>query len=357
MKNPALSIIMPTYNRPDETKEMIESVIASTFGDWELIIVDDGSDKQTLSLLASYADTDKRIHLHQRTRLPKGAQTCRNTGFELSQGLYVIFFDSDDYVCPQCIGQRVMYMQQNPDVDFIVFPSASMDENGLHENTWCNNFGYCVNKDDIQAFASRRLPFVVWNNIYRRSSLKKHGICWDEQLKSFQDSDFNLATLLSGMKYRYAKQLPLFYYRIPLKRQGNTSIVGEMFAKSSHQQSHIYLTQKWLNTIPQHFGHKYDKYIYDGIIFIIRFHHENSHSWHMAHELCKIMKNYSQWMWIKLNIHTKLGELFQTILPPSKAFTLAFLPYKIRDWIKAKERIHRIKTIYYHNKKSNQHVP
>lgn len=348
MKHPVLSIVMPAYNRPCETRVMIDSIIASTFKDWELIIVDDGSDEPTLDLLKSYARYDSRIHLHHRHRMPKGAQTCRNIGMDLAQGEYIIFFDSDDYVCPPCLGQRVRYMQQRLDMDFAVFPSACMDEQGRHDDIWWHNFGYPVNADDVKAFASRRLPFVVWNNIYRRSSLMRHGIRWDEQLHSFQDSDLNLSTLLSGMKYAYATQLPQFYYRLPHKRRDHASIVNEMFVKGSHQQSHIYLTRKWLRMIPERYGHKYDRSLYDGIIFIIRFHHETSHSWYMAHELCDVLKGYSHRMWLKLYIHTMLGEALQTLLPPARAFTCAFLTYKVRDWLKAKTRIYRIRTIYRH---------
>lgn len=355
MTNTVLSIIMPTYNRPKETKVMVESIIANTFTRWELIIVDDGSNDETISLLQSYSQTDNRIKLHFRKVQPKGAQTCRNIGFKLASGKYIIFFDSDDYITPKCLAKRVEAIEQRPDLDFMVFPSASMDYKGLHETDWCNNFGHPVYTDDIEAIMSRRLPFVVWNNIYRRSSLEQNSITWDVRLHSFQDSDFNLSTLLSGMRYEYATEAPNFYYRIPNKNRGNASIVTEMYKKEMHLNSHVYLTRKWAMMLKQDKKSKYGNALYDGAIFIIRFHHETSNSWKAGYLLSPILKDFSYWMYLKLTIHIKIGEFLQKLISPRLSFTIAFITYKMRDWIKAKKRIRNVKLIYYsQHPKTNQ---
>lgn len=346
MTNTVLSIIMPSYNRPEELKVMVDSIIASTLSAWELIIVDDGSEEETMSLLKSYSQADSRIKLHPRKEEPKGAQTCRNLGVTLATGKYIIFFDSDDYITPECLARRVDTMEQHPELDFMVFPSASMDHNGLHETDWCNNYGYPVYSDDIEAIISRRLPFVVWNNIYRRSSLEQKSIKWDVQLHSFQDSDFNLSALLSGMRYGYATESPNFYYRIPDKNRNNASIVTEMYKKERHLNSHVYLTRKWTMILKEGKKGKYADALYDGAIFIIRFHHETSSSWKAGHLMCQVLKDYSYWMHMKLAFHIRLGEALQKFLSPRLSFTLAFLTYKMRDWIKAKKRIRKLKQIY-----------
>jgi hypothetical protein len=91
---------------------------------------------------------------------------------------------------------------------------------------------------------------------------------------------------------------------------------------------------------------KYADALYDGAIFIIRFHHETSSSWKAGHLLCQVVKDYSYWMHLKLAFHIRLGEKLQKILSPRLSFTLAFLTYKMRDWIKAKKRIRKLKQIY-----------
>ena len=90
---PVLSIVMPVFNHPTDLKEMIESVLANGFQDWELLAVDDGSEAETLSILQTYAEQDARIHFTPRQELPKGAPTCRNIGLRQAVGKYIIFFD------------------------------------------------------------------------------------------------------------------------------------------------------------------------------------------------------------------------------------------------------------------------
>lgn len=97
MNQPLVSIIIPTYNRAHLIGETLDSVLAQTYQNWECIVVDDGSTDGTAFLLAEYCKRDSRFQYHHRpnNRL-KGANACRNYGFELSKGEYVNWFDDDD---------------------------------------------------------------------------------------------------------------------------------------------------------------------------------------------------------------------------------------------------------------------
>jgi len=97
MNSPLVSIIIPTYNRAHLIGETLDSVLAQTYTNWECIVVDDGSADGTDKLLATYCEKDARFQYHNRpsNRL-KGANACRNIGFELSKGEYVNWLDSDD---------------------------------------------------------------------------------------------------------------------------------------------------------------------------------------------------------------------------------------------------------------------
>ena len=163
----SLSIIMPVFNHLDEVRTMIDSVLANDFQSWELLAVDDGSEEDTLQLLERYAEADSRIRVVRRDRQPKGAQTCRNIGLEMARGKFVIVFDSDDYIAPYCLRQRVEMMQKRPELDFMVFPSGVYVDNRFVTAPHPYDFGYRVAEDDVKMFASRRLPFIVWNNIYQ----------------------------------------------------------------------------------------------------------------------------------------------------------------------------------------------
>ena len=103
-KHPLLSIVIPVFNHPNLVKVMIDSILLNVFTDWELLVVDDGSDAFTLSFLNDLTRDDSRICLLHRGEKPKGAVTCRNIGMDAAQGSYIVFFDSDDYITPQCLG-------------------------------------------------------------------------------------------------------------------------------------------------------------------------------------------------------------------------------------------------------------
>ena len=96
---PKLSIVMPFYNPKEMVAEMLDSILANDYYDWELLAIDDGSTPETIGYLKHYEEDD-RIQFVRRTSEPKGAQTCRNMGLHLARGEYIIFFDSDDYVAP-----------------------------------------------------------------------------------------------------------------------------------------------------------------------------------------------------------------------------------------------------------------
>ena len=260
---PGLSIIMPVYNHRELVKVMLDSILANSYDDWELLAVDDGSDRATVDMLEDYAAKDRRILIIKRDREPKGAPTCRNIGFEKAKGEYIVFFDSDDYVTPECLKTRVECISGRSDLDFMVFPSGVYDERGFHAGAHLSAFGYPIYKDDIASFARRWLPFVVWNNIYRRSSLRYFKIRWDEKLLSLQDADFNVATLVAGLRYDYARTAPNYGYRLST----NSSVSKKTFSEE-HYRSHARSIRNMYEMVRGRYGHKYDRALFGGVCYM-----------------------------------------------------------------------------------------
>jgi len=262
---PVLTIVMPIYNHPAEVSIMIDSVIANQYQDWELLLIDDGSEPETLNMLRTYTQSDPRIQLITRQRLPKGAQTCRNIGLEQAKGRFIVFFDSDDRVTPTCLGQRIEAMLANPQYDFLVFPSAVIQNGETITEPHHQSFGYPMGGDDLARFAKRFLPFIVWSNIYQTQYLRHHNITWDEKILSLQDSDFNITVLLSGARYTYILTAPDYYYRIKY----SPTTVSAHISDPSHQNSHLYTLRKNYLSYQSHFGHRYDFSLYIGTLFLI----------------------------------------------------------------------------------------
>ncbi len=109
-QRPKVSVIMPTYNRADLLPAAVGSVLAQTFSDFELLIVDDGSQDHTRQVVAGFDDL--RIHyFHQKN---SGVSAARNRGLEIARGQYLAFLDSDDLFLPDKLAVQVQQLDENP---------------------------------------------------------------------------------------------------------------------------------------------------------------------------------------------------------------------------------------------------
>lgn len=123
-----VSIITPSYNSCEFITEMIESVINQTFADWEMIIVDDCSTDNSVSVIKSCIEKEPRIKLIQ-LKENSGAAVARNTAIEAAQGRYIAFLDSDDLWLPDKLEKQLAFMQAN-DYPFSYTAYDKIDENG-----------------------------------------------------------------------------------------------------------------------------------------------------------------------------------------------------------------------------------
>jgi glycosyltransferase involved in cell wall biosynthesis len=114
---PRVSIILPTYNRGPFLEQAFHSIAAQTFRDWELIVVDDGSEDDTRDVVKDCAASLGRVrYIHQANQ---GAYGARNTGLDHARGEFVAFFDSDDIWLPHHLARCVEGLDANPDVDWV----------------------------------------------------------------------------------------------------------------------------------------------------------------------------------------------------------------------------------------------
>jgi len=108
-----VSIIMPYYNAAAYIRETVEAIIAQTYKDWELIIVDDCSPApETAEILNQVKCMDNRIKVI-RAEKNGGAGLARNIGIKAAQGRYIGFCDSDDWWYPTKLEEQLKFMQDN----------------------------------------------------------------------------------------------------------------------------------------------------------------------------------------------------------------------------------------------------
>lgn len=332
---------MPFYNHPEMVEVMIDSIRANDYHDWELLAMDDGSESAVLQALMSRYASDNRIRFIRREREPKGAQTCRNLGLEMARGEYIIFFDSDDAVTPSCLSGRVSALQQQPDKDFLVFPAGILRNGSLQPMESKNIYGYPIYKDDIAAFAQRTLPFIVWTNIYRTASLKSKHLTWDVNLSSFQDSDFNIQALLSGLSYAYVTAPPDYAYRIV----DNDDSVSKKGTSGRHRKSHAYFLDKQYSALQGRYGHKYDRELYRCALCIYQITMATAVDKAYARQLIEIVSCHDKLSGRRLRLKVGIIAFLEHLLPNALARKLVMADYL--SWRRNAERktAHAIKSL------------
>lgn len=127
MLNDLVSVIMPSYNTAEYISQSIESVVSQTYGNWELIVVDDCSTDNTDEIIVKYL-VDKRIRYFKNEK-NNGAAISRNRALREARGRWIAFLDSDDLWLPEKLEKQVKFMECN-DYHFSYTNYSEIDELG-----------------------------------------------------------------------------------------------------------------------------------------------------------------------------------------------------------------------------------
>jgi glycosyltransferase involved in cell wall biosynthesis len=201
---PQISVIIPTYNRATLLQEAIDSVLAQTYQDFELLVVDDGSTDQTNELVTEYGE--RITYIFQENR---GVSSARNLGIQSSTGQFIAFLDSDDLWLPEKLEQQVAIMEHHSDLQLChteeiwIRRGVRVNPKKKHKKYSGYIFPYC-------------LPLCVISPssvMIRRTLFAKVGY-FDEHLPACEDYDLWL---------RITKDYPVYFIETPvlIKRGGH----------------------------------------------------------------------------------------------------------------------------------------
>lgn len=134
MDQPTVSIVVPTYRSAPYLKRMINSVVAQTFKNWELIIVDGASNDGTAELVEEFKSTlgDRLVFIEQPNQ---GCCVARNTGIDATRGAFVALCDSDDEFLPTKLERQLALFERRPDLGLVYCDYSSIDLNGGRERS------------------------------------------------------------------------------------------------------------------------------------------------------------------------------------------------------------------------------
>ena len=220
---PKVSVIIPTYNSAQYIAEAIESVLAQTYKDYEIIVVDDGSIDNTREVLKPFMD--KIIYVYKENG---GQASARNLGIKMSKGEYIAFLDSDDIWLPQKLELQVELLDSRPEVGLV----------------YSDNYRF-TDDEGIIGLGSQRvqgLSGMVFNSLFlknfiptltvmvRRKCLDDVGL-FDESKHIVHSEDYDL-WLRIAKKYEIAyidKPLAKYRYRYHRKDGFNKEIIDRAY--------------------------------------------------------------------------------------------------------------------------------
>lgn len=233
MKTVKISLIVPVYNTKSFLDDCIRSVLAQTFQDWELILVDDGSTDGSGALCEAWAERDARIRvLHQPNG---GVSRARNYGIRQARGDYLVFLDSDDRILPAYL-QRLWELKEEYKVPLAAVGFAG-DRDGvstLHKKLprplmETDEYLSCVLSDRYG------LALTCWAVIYPAA----WGLAFQESIAYGEDSLFFCRALKKAGRIAY-DSAPLYLYTT--NRDGNTYTVQSL--KKTEEQLAVWEKMK-----------------------------------------------------------------------------------------------------------------
>jgi len=178
---PAVSVVLPTYNRARLLERAVRSVLAQSYEDLELIVVDDASTDDTAAVLAAITDSRLRLLNHRENR---GGSAARNTGIEAARGEFVAFQDSDDVWLPDKI-QKQMAAFRGSDADVGVVYHGLFRLIGTRSR-YVPPADIVQREGDLSRQILRKSFISMQTLLVRRRLLAEVGLL-DENLPRFQD--------------------------------------------------------------------------------------------------------------------------------------------------------------------------
>ena len=152
-----ISVIVPIYNTENYIAGCIDSILHQTYTDFELILVDDGSKDNSLSICRQVALTDTRIHvLHQEN---KGVTAARKLGLEYARGEFICFVDSDDKITSNAL--EILFSNMRDGVDIVICDSERS--------------GYATGNEFLNQLLKNEILISLWGKLYRKELLISSG--------------------------------------------------------------------------------------------------------------------------------------------------------------------------------------
>ena len=211
MVKPKISIIVPVYNAEKYLRRCIDSILAQTFTDFELLLIDDGSKDESRNICDDYASMDIRVRVIHKEN--GGVSSARNCGIDEANGVWVTFIDADDLIKIEFLQSLISKAEANDEmiVGGNTYFGEKVGETVPPENKIVHREHF---KDYIftdTEWTWQRIFYVVWGKLFRLSIIKENGLRFNTNMVMSEDTVFvlefmstiNTVRLLKVNNYSY----------------------------------------------------------------------------------------------------------------------------------------------------------
>lgn len=244
MKYYRISIVVPVYNVEKYLDECIQSILTQSYPEFELILVDDGSKDGSSAICDKYAQIERRVHVIHKVN--GGLSDARNVGTEQASGDYIVYIDSDDYICnPDFLAKINEKANTSADIICYKFKKYFDEKNVFSECTFS-----CPDIEKIDSLAGRINEMIrrdafycsAWSKAIRLDILRDNGIQFEKGLLG-EDQEWYYHVLTKIQSVTYIDDAVLVY------RQRANSITSSW--KMKNLADCIYVVNKWYYQIPK----------------------------------------------------------------------------------------------------------
>lgn len=277
---PIITVVVPVYNIEKCIDRCVNSILAQSFQNFELLLVDDGCTDSSGTICDHYAEKDSRVKVFHKPN--GGVSSARNKGIEEAHGEYICFIDSDDWVDNDYLK---IYMDANPEKYDVVLQSFFFE----YENT-----GLCIPQilPEKEILKASELEFFLeytdgvhngflWHRLFHTNVIKKYNIRFPENVSYAEDGIFFL-NYISKVSTCYITDRAGYHYFIR-----KNSLTGQ--GKKLSKDIYTFLLDNYIKWTTEIFENdKPDKRVLDGLKLYL---------WRLAHEWLfeRSMNNYNDY--------------------------------------------------------------
>ena len=223
---PKISVIVPVYKAEAYLHRCIDSLLAQTFRDFEVLLVDDGSPDRSGAICDEYAQQDSRVRVFHKEN--GGVSSARQCGLDNAHGDYTIHADPDDWVEPDML--EALYAKATAEDADMVICDFYVEQNGTQ--TYCRQEPSALDHETVLRELFQQLHGSCWNKLVKRACYNAFGVSFPQGIDIWEDKYVCCSLLMHNIKVSYLNKAFYHYDR----NINENSLVKNISLKKLHSK-------------------------------------------------------------------------------------------------------------------------